>query len=528
MKNLDFLNVGQLFPPLEEAKRIGACTDYDLMYDGNTYAVEERHFKQTLNNLNRLARLLGWTDSYVAVEYNYFQLCSIKTADFVCGEIPDILSNVKEDADRGKQQEIIDLIRKEVKFDIKHYDAWVDVSRYGESYLRVYNRNGKNTFTLQSPAMLFRITDEEDDYEVKNYVIAWLSENDTVLRVQVHSKGSYIKKEYSIRRAITDDLAGQNRYTIASGNNEKSDLYALLYDRMTDEVFRCRSFKIVEKLSESAPIETGLDDFAIIPLFNTMDSTRTHGVSDYDRFDSVVSQLQRSMTEVQLIFDKYTTPSMGVPVEALESCTETGENIMEIGKAIGIPENGVMPQFIEPDLAKLEMYFRQIEFNVARLKELSEMGAALTSDSSVSNISTETMKATFTSALKKAERLTTRNTEAVKQLFHLLSAAGYGSAIPADDITVVWYDGLPNDEEKEVRVAASKVQGGFSNRKKEYATRFNGTEDDFDEVWTQLLTEENDLNTVRASGMFNPFGGGSGGGGTPEEAPPQSDEEGDA
>ena len=62
MTNLEFLKAGQIFPPLSEAKRIGACADYDLMFDGNTYAVEEKHFKETLKNLNKLATLLGWTD----------------------------------------------------------------------------------------------------------------------------------------------------------------------------------------------------------------------------------------------------------------------------------------------------------------------------------------------------------------------------------------------------------------------------------------------------------------------------------
>ena len=89
---------------------------------------------------------------------------------------------------------------------------------------------------------------------------------------------------------------------------------------------------------------------------------------------------------------------------------------------------------------------------------------------------------------------------------HLISLYGYDCTVPVDDIQITWYDGLPNDEEKDVRVATMKVQVGLSNRKDEYKNRFNGTEQGFDDMWTQLLQEENDMNSVRAVGsMFNPF-----------------------
>ena len=505
MKNLNFLSTGQIFPPLEEAKRIGACAEYDLMYDGNTYAVEEMHFRQTLNNLNRLAVLLGWTDSYVAVEYNYFQLCSIKTADFVCGELPDIVSAAKDEKVRARQQKVLDDIRKSTNHDVKFYDGAIDVSKYGESYLRVYARDGKNTYTLQSPAIIIRVTDEEDDYEVLNYVVAWLTDNDTRLQVRIHGKGSYTKREYRVTAALTDDLSRQKRYRHAGTVNGKSDLYTLIQDRYTDEVFRCRLFKIAEQIGKDEVVPTYLDDFAIIQLSNVKNSDRTRGMSDYDRFDSVVASIQRTMTEVQLILDKYIAPSMAVPEDALTECDSTGENIMEIGKAIGVPDGGIIPQFLEPDLSKLEMCYRQLEFNVARIKELSEMGAALSSETNVSNISTETMRAQFASACKKAERLTTRNEGAVKKLFHLLSMHGYGEVIPEDDITITWYDGLPNDEEKEVRVAAAKVQAGLSNRKEEYMNRFCHTEEQADSMWDRYLQEQNDLNQISVAGAFNPF-----------------------
>ena len=506
MTNLDFLKAGQIFPPLSEAKRIGACADYDLMFDGNTYAVEEKHFKETLKNLNKLATLLGWTDSYVAVEYNYFKLCSKKTADFICGEIPDITASNEDDAVRQREQAVLNEIRKAAKFDRKHYDAWLDVSKYGESYLRIYSRNGKNTFTLQHPAMIIRVIDEEDDYEVKNYVVAWLSDNATVLKVQIHDKGFYIQREYSIAPALVADLATQRRYESANVNNKKSDIFTLLRDRYTDEVFRCTAYKIKEQLGEDKKYETHLDDFAIVPLAGIQDAAREHGVSDYDDFDSIVASMQRTMTQVQMVFDKYTTPTAYCAEEALKYMEDRGESVLEIGRAFTVPEGGTVPGFLEPDLTKLEYYFRQLEFNVARIKELSEMGAALNCETSGGNIAVETMKATYTSALKKAERLTTKNTDEIKRLLHLISMVGYDCVVPVDDIQITWYDGLPNDEEKDVSIATMKVQGGFTSRKAEYTNRFNGTEEGFDDMWTQLLQEESDMNSVRAvGGMFNPF-----------------------
>ena len=506
MRDLNFLNVGQIFPPLEEAKRIGACAEYDLMYDGNTYAVEEKHFKETLKNLNKLATLLGWTDSYVSVEYNYFKLCSKKTADFICGEVPDITASNRDEKVRKAEQAVLDDIRTNSKFDLKHYDAWLDVSKYGESYLRVYSRDKKNTFTLQHPAMIIRVVDAEDDYEIKNYVVAWITEGGKILKVQVHYKGYYIEKIFAIAPALVSDLSGQRRFESANSFNGKSDMFTLLRDRYTDEVFRCTAFKIKEQLGEDARVDTQLDDFAIIPLSGIQDAAREHGVSDYDDFDSIVASIHRTMTQVQLVFDKYTTPTAYCAEEALTYMEERGESALEIGKAFIVPDSGTPPGFLEPDLTKLEYYFRQLEFNVARIKELSEMGAALNCDASVGNIAVETMKATYTSAIKKAERLTTKNTDNIKRLLHLISLNGYERAVPAEDIQITWYDGLPNDEEKDVSIATMKVQGGFTNRRSEYINRFNHNEEDFDKMWTQLLQEENDMNSVRAVGsMFNPF-----------------------
>ena len=150
MTDLNFLSVGKLFPPIEEAKRIGAYTEYDLLFDGNSHAVEAKHFRETLKNLNTLAMKMGWTDSYLSIEMNYFRFISKKTMDFVCGEYPDITAG-------DKKNELIDEIRRETVFDKKHNDAWLSVSRYGLCPLRIYRDGAHDTFTLVNPKNYYKI-----------------------------------------------------------------------------------------------------------------------------------------------------------------------------------------------------------------------------------------------------------------------------------------------------------------------------------------------------------------------------------
>lgn len=440
MTNLDFLNAGQIFPPLSEAKRIGKCADYGFMYDGNVFAAEERHFKETQKNLNRVADLLGRADGYTAVVYNYFKLLSKKTADCICGDFPDIKATNTNETVGQKEQVVLDAVRADTVFDIKHYDAWLDVSKYGEAYFRVYTLGNKNTFTLLSPAAVIRVTDGEDGYEVKNFVVARFDDNCEGLKVEIHFKGYYIARTYRIERCAAEELfINQIRYEIAAVDNPNPELYTLVRDRYTDEIFRCPFFRLKEQTVADEKVETQLDDFAIVPITGIADAARSGGVSDYDDVAPLISQMQSTMNQMQLVFDKYTIPTIGVSADALTQCEENGANIFETGKAISISESGVMPQFIEPDFSRLEIYFRQLEFSLARIKELSEMGAAFDPDGSAANHGVENLK-------RKAARLTARNTANIKKLLHLISMNGYERAVPVEDISVIWNGGYSSRE----------------------------------------------------------------------------------
>ncbi len=505
MTDLNFLSVGKLFPPIEEAKRIGAYTEYDLLFDGNSHAVEAKHFRETLKNLNTLAMKMGWTESYLSIEMNYFRFISKKTMDFVCGEYPDIT------AGDGKN-DLIDEIRRETAFDKKHNDAWLSVSRYGLCPLRIYRDGEHDTFTLVNPKNYYKIVSPEDPYKVTHYVITNLSYDErlknVVLTAQIHEKGKFTVRTFlckTVAGVLASQVNGLRYKTLPMDRADKTSLYTLICDNLTDEIFRYSPVEIIKELTvDPKPVETGLDDFAVLELSNIADSDGIYAVSDYEDVESVIAMMQRIMTEVQLIFDKFTVPTGYGDIEMASFDKTVGENFFEIGKWYGIPQGGVVPGYIQPEITRLEVYFRALERLESMLRTLSEMGGVVTAGNVPSGIAVETMKSLYTSELKKAERLTTRNTDTIVKIFSLLSKSR-GKQIPETDIKITWYDGLPNSEQTDANISTTKLGGNLSSIREELRTRFNKSEEEIDKIIEERLQELSDFSA------YNSMGGGFGG-----------------
>ena len=523
MTDLSFLSIGKAFPPIEEAKRIAECTENELLFEGNSHAAETKHFRETLSNLNKLALKLGWTDSYLAVELNFFKFMSKKTMDFVCGEYPDITvssNSRKSKGEKSPKQEIIDEIRKNTQFDEKHGDTWIKVPMYGSCPWRIYRDGEHDTFTLVQPQNFFKIVSPEDPYKVTQYVITNLAYDEKVKKVvltaQIHEKGKYTTRKFLCKPfvGIPDSKINGVRYVqYPMYNTQKANIYTMMLDRLTDEIFRWSPVVIEQEiLEEKKEDTTGLDDFAIIEINNIKKSDGVYSACDYADVESIVAAQQRVLTEVQLIFDKYTVPTGFGDVEMVNFDEKVGENFFEIGKWYGIPRDGVKPEFLQPDISRLEVYFRKLEYLDKQLQILSEFGGVMGAGTVPSGIAVDTMKSMYTSELKKAERLTTRNTDKVKKLFSLLSKS-YGTAIPEDEICVTWYDGLPNSEQADITISEMKIRNHLTSRREELRTRYNKTEEEIDDIMEEVMQEQSDFSTYNAvsggMGGFGSFGGGN-------------------
>lgn len=533
MTDLSFLSIGKAFPPIEEAKRIAECTENELLFEGNSHAAETKHFRETLSNLNKLALKLGWTDSYLAVELNFFKFMSKKTMDFVCGEYPDITVSDKSKKNKGKKnpkQELVDEIRKNTQFDEKHGDTWIKVPMYGSCPWRIYRDGEHDTFTLVKPQNFFKIVSPEDPYKVTQYVITNLAYDEKVKKVvltaQIHEKGQFTTRQFYCKPFSgfpAGKINGLRYVQQAMYNTEKANIYTLILDRLTDEIFRWSPVTIEQEITQNpVPTPTNLDDFAIIEINNIKKSDGVYSACDYADVESIVAAQQRVLTEVQLIFDKYTVPTGYGDVEMATFDEKVGENFFEIGKFYGIPQGGVVPGYIQPDLSRLEVYFRKLEYLDKQLQILSEFGGVMSAGTVPSGIAVDTMKSMYTSELKKAERLTTRNTDKVKKLFSLLSKS-YGTEIPEDEISVTWYDGLPNSEQSDITISEMKIRNHLTSRREELRTRYNKTEEEIDDIMEEVMQELSDFATYNAvGGGFGGFGG-FGGSSVPNPAKPNDE-----
>ena len=249
-----------------------------------------------------------------------------------------------------------------------------------------------------------------------NHVLAWKYEEDDreYLNVQIHYKGSYEERIYSLTNSSTGNIIGD--------------------------------------MKESKVYKTGLDDFAVIQVSNVITSDRVNGLDDYSDIDSIISELMVRIGQVSRILDKHASPSMSGPQSALEKDPQTGEWRLKAGNYF--PRDTKE----DPEVSyitwegQLEASFKQIEKLINILYTISEMGSAVFGDNTDigSNTSGYKVKMMMQSALAKVNRIRMRFDPALKKAIKLCSQIpGKGIINLSDEvIEIKWEDGLPQDEKQ--------------------------------------------------------------------------------
>lgn len=447
--DFSWLQPGKSFPPATEVSRIDRYRQNAALFDGDHFAdpafrsrmpeaVNAPPVNMYLKCAERISRVVGNFDDVISFPtlLNYQRLMTLKTADLVCGEYPNISgATAAENAAIGDVRETSD-------FDSKLYSTVLDISRYGDAIWRLYKHEGKMDFTCWDPCEWYPIVAQDGTYRISAHCICWIenltkdiSDPDYRLHVQIHSCEPEGVGKYEHRV-----------YTMHASGTTIGDLV------LTEEV------------------STGLDRCAIFHLRAFATSNSVYGYDDYMTVDSLLAEIMARIGQISVILDKHADPNITGPVSMLQVDSKTGEFHLNTGKFFAVSPGEEQPSYMTWD-GQLTSAFKQLELLLNQLYILSEMGAALLGgqDGSSQAISGTAMRFKMVNPLAKVRRIANSLTRPVKQLLSslTLSAEVELSAtetetekdeplqlpVPAKHISVFWADGLPDDPRENIENA---------------------------------------------------------------------------
>lgn len=404
LTDLSFLKEGKSWPPPGERERLER-------YSANRRLFEGHHADVYAAQLERMRRspLENGADCAFASVPNYQRLISLKTADLLAGEPPRITCAEPE---ISKKLERL-LVR--CGFPLLLYQAALDISRYGEAIITTrLGEGGGAELALGQPATWFPVVSSADVKTVTKHVIAWTEADPdnsyaAALHAQVHEKGWYTEME-----------------------------------------FRLAGGTVGRRLKPDRIVPTGLNGFAVAPLQAVTTSDGVYGCDDYMPVDSVVSEIMVVSGNISRILDMHAAPSMQGPSGALQE-DGNGGWVVRAGNYF-VREDNSEPEvgYITWD-GQLRSAFEHLEGLREQLYVLSEMGEALLGTGGQAGVTTfRGLKLRMTGALCKARRIATNIDKNLRTA--ICSALRLeGTELKPEELSICWYDGLPDDAEEEAR-----------------------------------------------------------------------------
>lgn len=477
LTSLDFLKVGQYFPPDTEKHRLNRYFANKRIFEGEHESVYKDNFKRIARHINNFSEVVSYS-----VVTNFQKLMSLKIADLMLGEEPIISCG----DDNSKHQMAIDTIKENNDLNSTSYSAVIDLSRYGDAVFNIYkDEEGIGRIDITQPSFYFKVVDPQNIRKVQYHVLAH----------------KYKKlKPNTLLNTLFNDETQYDHF-----------LYAEIHSKGYVEKI---TFKLDERgyiksvVESSGPIATGLDDFAIVPVHNLLTSDRVYGIDDYNDVDSIISEIEVRISQIAKILDKHAEPSMQGPETALEYNKNTGKYELKVGNYFPkSSKEDADVSYITWD-AQLQASFTQIEKLINILAVISEMGSALFDfDNKLGSAASGTaLKRMMISPLAKVNRTRMRLDNSLKKAIKLCSQLGGENIVDLskESINIFWNDGLPNDDLEEANIMNIRTGGKATISQYSAIKRMdNLTDEDTQAELEAIQEEEGASNPFNTLNMFN-------------------------
>ena len=429
LTSLDFLTVGQTFPPKSQQDRLNKYRENKALYK-KTRIVDESTYNHMIQVIGKRFRVVPYS-----LMLNFYRKVSYKTADLLFTERPTYSGG----GDAQKTDTIGEIVENSNLGDIGVQNA-IDVSRYGDSILLLKQKEvdgkAKGVATISQPAFWYPVVSPKDLKEITHHVLAWKLDNG--------------KKDKDKKTTIYD-------------------LYIQVHEKGKKTVYTAtvKQGKIasVQPESEWEEEETGFDDFAVVPVQGVVTSDTIFSDDDYTDIKDIVNELEVRLAQIAKVLDKHADPALSGPRSALTLNEDTGEWTLDLSNYFARDNKDDPPVEYVTWEGQLIASFKEIEVLMNLLAIISEMGSAIFDDElrKGGNISGRALRFMYINALTKVARTRNSFDRAYKHAIALCSQVGYGSVVEEKDIQIQWNDGLPDDPVELAEIAKMRLNGASND-----------------------------------------------------------------
>lgn len=420
LSNLDWLKEGQIFPPEDERERLTRYAQNKLIYEGDhaqVYAQQLRRIEKVVGNVSEII-------SYPIV-LNFQKKVSLKTADFLFQEPPRITASGET-----KQKALEEIIARSDLMGIGFQGA-IDCSRYGTAVYKIDVEDGRGRVNLSSPEYLFCVVAPDDRKCVTHYVIAY---------------------------TYTEDIKGKEKNFLSTTVYTKKTYRTMKFEMATG--LRAFNYTIGKKIKDTGEVQTGLSDFAVVPVHNMVTSDTIYGADDYNDLDSIVAELEVRTAQISKILDVFASPTVSGSAHALEA-DGAGGYTFNTGNFYARTDTEEPPLEYVTWNASLDSNFLQIERLLNHLSVISEMGPAIFNADITRGgqvVSGAALRKLYINVLSKVSRLRNAFDTCFKRVLATASEVSFPKIEP-NEISITWMDGLPNDPMEEAQIMNARTGG---------------------------------------------------------------------
>ena len=416
-----------VFPFPGNDERLAGYSYYEQLLAGNHYAAYS--IEAGKDFAERYARL-----RYIAC--NFAGLVSKVIADILFGEEIQIKSK--------NNQDFLDAFYAENEMRVLNYESAISNSARGDAVFRLSIKDNGILLDTINPAYYFPTLNVAG--QVSTETLAWKKQvgDSWYLIQEIYNPGTI---EVKINK-----LEGKNFSELGEG-----------YD--------VNAFNLMAGTNYQALTLTGVSENLLVHIPNYRQGSY-FGVSDYNDITSLMYALNNRITKIDNILDKHSDPILAVPSGVLD---ENGQVKKESFNLFELTDDGQKPEYIVWN-ANLENAFTEIEKLVDLMFMFSETSPDIVGrGTGTAAESGRALKMRLIRTIAKRNRKRLYYELGLQQIFWIAqelsrvngyNVGGETATGESEYPTIVWSDGIVNDQTEDVQNTVAMVEAGLESQKR--------------------------------------------------------------